>query len=267
MNEKDYYENTNLWTIEKYLSNPMELERFEAAASLIPDGVNSVLDIGCGNGAFLKYIEMTKRRIRIISGFERSSAAIANKVCEANILKGSSDHICLPEFSFDLVFALEVIEHLPKYIFEDTLTELERIASHFIIISVPFCEKGRQIECNYCGCKFSPHFHMREFSKASLKFLFKNFQPLTFKFIHGYKYYFLWEFLKKARYKVNSKVEPLPPNIECPQCGNRGPDIDITALNLDISKPSLSIKQFLKRISPYRRDYRWLACLYERKEV
>lgn len=267
MNEKDYYENPYFWTAERYLSNIIESERFKSVASIIPENVISMLDVGCGNGSFLRYIEREESGIKKIAGIERSSVAIANKVCQADIFQGSSDHIDLPDFAFDIVVALELIEHLPKGIFEKTLKELERIACNYIIISVPFCEKGRLIECDYCGCKFSPFYHLREFNKTKMESLLKDFTPLNFKFIHEYKNYFFWDFLKGIWYRLENKIDRLPPYSECPQCGNRGIEVDNTSLNTNEVMPDVSIKQFFKRITPYKNKYIWIACLYRRKET
>jgi len=56
MDEKDYYENESFWTKERYLNNDQELIRFKDVYSLIPTSASTVLDVGCGNGAFLKYL-------------------------------------------------------------------------------------------------------------------------------------------------------------------------------------------------------------------
>ena len=265
MDEKDYYENESFWTKERYLNNDQELIRFKDFYSLIPTSASTVLDVGCGNGAFLKYLEDNNSNI-ISIGYERSQTAIANKVCKSQIIAGSADRIEYPDNSFDVVLALEVIEHLPFGIYESSLKELQRIASKYIIISVPFRERQRLIKCPYCGCSFSPYYHLRSFNEKTMKTIFEGFELLKFSYISKYRDYYVWNFLKRIWYaKIIGIEKKIPVSSLCPQCG-----FHMAASETPVSQESHQnhinkLKSRLRMLTPYRNTSIWLACIYQKR--
>lgn len=265
MNEREYYENEALWTDERFLRNEQELNRFKVIQSLIPNSTKSLLDVGCGNGAFLKFLEDSGSNIQI-TGYERSQTAVINKVCKSEIILGSAEKINYADNSFDLVLALEVIEHLPYEVYENTLSELQRIATKHIIISVPYRETDRLIKCNYCGCFYSPFFHLREFDKKRLENLFKGFSLFQNSLINKYRKYFLWDLLKNLWYIKIRKVEPYPPTQStCPHCGfNLKGGVD-EGSHVPAQSKNSRIKSFLKSLTPYKISYTWIACVYQKK--
>jgi SAM-dependent methyltransferase len=56
--EKEYYEQPKLWK-EDLLNLPSEFLRISTIISLIPSDVRTILDAGCGNGAFLNALPYT----------------------------------------------------------------------------------------------------------------------------------------------------------------------------------------------------------------
>jgi ubiquinone/menaquinone biosynthesis C-methylase UbiE len=264
MNEKDYYENESFWTEERFLSNDQELKRFRYIHSLIPETTNSILDVGCGNGAFLKYLEDNGSVIKKI-GYERSQTAVAKKVCTSEIISGSAEKITFPDNSFDVVLALEVIEHLPFGIFESTLEELQRVAAKNIIISVPYNEKGRLMKCRYCGCSFSPYYHLRSFDEKSMKTLFKDFIHTHFLYINKYRDYFVWNFFKEFWYSKMKKIErQIPANSVCPHCGYYIVE-EVSHVLKDFRQNNINqLKSMIRILTPYRTVSTWIACIYQK---
>ncbi len=264
MTEKEYYENESFWTEERYLNNDQELKRFKDVHSLIPASTNAILDVGCGNGAFLKYLEDNNSNI-IKTGYERSQTAIANKVCKSEIIEGSADRIDYPDNSFDVVLALEVIEHLPFGIYENTLKELQRVAAKQIVISVPYRERHRLIKCPYCGCSFSPYFHLRSFNEKSMKALFNSSVLTKCLYINKYKDYFVWDYFKNLWYsKIKGIEKPVPVNSVCPHCGYCGIKGESTILD-ELQRNKINgIKSKLRMLTPYRDTSTWLACVYQK---
>jgi len=264
MNEKEYYENEAFWTEERFLKNNEELDRFGAIRSLIPHSSKSLLDVGCGNGAFLKYLEDNNTKLKL-TGFERSQAALSNKICKSDIILGSAEKIDFPDNSFDLVVALEVIEHLPYMVYEKALSEIQRVSKKYIIISVPYCEKGRLIRCNYCGCIYSPSYHLREFNKKRMINLFSGCKLLKTELINRYKKYFVWDFLKDIWYKkIKKDFGELPLYSICPQCGFRAKETSESKRTLEVQSKKWNVKTSLRYFTPFRYSYTWIACLYQK---
>jgi len=50
--KKEYYEQPSFWNYD-YLNVPAEKERLEEIIKVIPFDVRTILDVGCGNGAFV----------------------------------------------------------------------------------------------------------------------------------------------------------------------------------------------------------------------
>jgi len=264
MNEKEYYENESFWTEERYLNNDQELIRFKDVYSLIPTSTNSILDVGCGNGAFLKYLEDNCSILRK-TGFERSQTAIANKVCRSEIIAGSSDRIYYPDNSFDVVLALEVIEHLPFGIYESTLKELQRVAAKHIIISVPNRERQRLIKCPYCECSFSPYFHLRSFNEKNMKTLFNGFVLTKCLYSNKYRDYFVWDYFKNIWYSKNKGIEKqVPVNSVCPHCGYGTMESKPPVMHELYKNKINRIKSRLRMLTPYRDMSTWLVCIYQK---
>ncbi|MFM6924527.1 MAG: methyltransferase domain-containing protein, partial [Ferruginibacter sp.] len=120
--EKQYYEADSFWS-EGQLMDERNFNRIKTTAALIPPEVNSLLDVGCGNGVFLNWLQEQQTKIEL-TGTDRSAAAL-NYV---KTKKVQSDIVELPfaDESFDCVSCLEVIEHLPVSVYEKALKELVR---------------------------------------------------------------------------------------------------------------------------------------------
>jgi len=58
--EQQYYENPDLWTSDRYGAS--DRERIATLAEKLPPDVTSLLDVGCGNGLFLKHLSSLKKR-------------------------------------------------------------------------------------------------------------------------------------------------------------------------------------------------------------
>ena len=158
------------------LSNPDQMERFRKIISLIPSDAKSVLDVGCGEGLFLYLLEK-ERRIKGM-GIEISEKKIdyARKHLNVNAELGDASNLKFGDRSFDVVTALEVLEHLPYGIYEEALKEIDRVADKYIIISVPYDEQRMFITCPYCKTKFNPNYHLRTFKEKNIINLFPSFK-------------------------------------------------------------------------------------------
>ena len=138
----------------------------------------SLLDLGCGDGRFLKEMRLHTAGQRLV-GIDYSERAI----CLARALNPGTDYRCmniskaeLPDDRFDIVSLIEVIEHIPP----DDLPEFISVAANLLqpngrlVITVPHTNQ-------VVGKK-----HFQHFNSASLKELLDphfseiKFQPFDF---------------------------------------------------------------------------------------
>lgn len=255
--EKQYYDNAALWSKARFQLEH-EQRRFATGAALIPPDTRSLLDIGAGNGAFLRYLEDQDSTLQVL-GLERSQTAIDMKVCQADVRPGSADQLPFDERTFDMVSALEVIEHLPYQVYETTLRELERVARQYILLSVPYRENRRPVACPYCGCHFNPYYHMRRFDKNTLSQLFDDFQALDFVEV-GVTEYTVMPLVRAVRALL--RPAPFLPHAICPQCGYSQPAATNPAGK---TASSAAWKSAVGRYIPKHQRRNWIFVLYQRK--
>lgn len=118
--------------ISQYNSNPNH-DRFKIAKKFISQiKVNSILDVGVGRGHFFKEMQGNGY---FIQGIEPSNEArkILN---DPNIKFGYSHQIPYDTEDYDVVVCLDVLEHVPYILLEDTLKEISRVSRKYAIISV-----------------------------------------------------------------------------------------------------------------------------------
>ncbi len=129
--EKEYYESERFWEGEA-LQDEGNIKRIKETASLIPPDTTSLVDIGCGNGVFVNYLQKEIPNLNLFA-IDRSKSAL--KYVKTENKEGDIADIPLPDNSFDCVTCLEVIEHLPVGVFQKALSELVRISNKYVIIS------------------------------------------------------------------------------------------------------------------------------------
>ena len=263
---EEYYSNFGRWSIEEYvaeyvLKNPLEMGRFNAILENIPHNVSTLLDIGCGPGVFLHRLE-EQRGIKGI-GIEITDRKIkyAQDILSVNVLKGNARHLPFRAEAFEVVTALELIEHLPYDVYEETVEEIQRVSKKWIIISVPYCENRAYVTCPYCGAKFNPNYHLRSFDEERVKKIFSDFKMV--KLEKAGVSFQLPQFFEKISGRLLKQT--FPEFAVCPACGYRNPvEGDIA---LQKTTPSLTM-QLLRRGSiclKKRKRYSHLIVFYERR--
>ncbi len=125
-------------------SNPLVrhlLSRFlrrvdEVAASLAP---TSVLDVGCGEGVVTERLAKRLAPAKVL-GVDANETHLKTEwdtrnASNLSFATGSAYDLPFADGSFDLVCAIEVLEHLERP--RDALAEMSRVASKALLLSVP----------------------------------------------------------------------------------------------------------------------------------
>lgn len=174
LHEQVYYENPLLWTRDRALTG-VEIERLDRIVDMVPTTAHSLLDVGCGSGAFLH--RLRQQRAIECSGIDRSVAACdaARREFGLDVRQGDAASISAEDESFDVVCALEMLEHLPASTYERARQELGRVARRYILINVPYNERRYFNTCPECGSRFPRFQHLRRFTCKTLEGLFPGF--------------------------------------------------------------------------------------------
>lgn len=251
--DKNHYEKKEIW--DNLLKDEAEKERIEEIKKIIPEDVKTILDAGCGNGAFLNSLSDKYEKM---VGLD--SSQIALQFVKAEKILGNVSNLPFRDESFDLVTSLEVLEHLPKADFKTALKEMERTSKKYIIVTVPNNEDLIQsfITCPRCKHRFHSFLHVRTFDKKKMKSLFFGFRAKEIKEIGPVICYYPSFFVKIYRI-----LRPTFSDYSvCPKCGYQGREERTITKGKEKSLflTKILIKKFLAR-----KRKRWLLALYRKK--
>ncbi len=110
---------------------------FSSFKKLIPDRINNILDIGCGEGFLVGHLPKNIKYTGIDHNPEsiKIAKATAYQPRETDFFVGDVYKLSFPDNQFDVVACLEVLEHLEKP--EKALAEIRRVAKKYVVLSVP----------------------------------------------------------------------------------------------------------------------------------
>lgn len=262
MKEKEiaHYSKKELW--EKLRLSESNRERIEKTADMIPGDVNSIADIGCGSGLFLNYIKKNFEIPNLI-GVDFSESAMQTVKTTKKV--GEISSIPLEDDSYDLVSALEVLEHLDSEVYKKAKEELVRVSKKYILVSVPFSEDLRleNVKCPNCENKFNKSHHKRSFEESTMKKLFEEqgYRYKEIEYISKRNVYFLVTPLMNCWRRLIGHRDLR--DTVCPACGYTEKS-SVTHNQESESKQGSSGITFLKKIWPKTHTYKWIACLYEK---
>ncbi len=216
--EKQLYENPEMWIPQKF--DQTQDQRARHAIAWLPPSIASVLDVGCGNGILINQLKNTG----LVVGTDRSWAAL--QWVQAPCCQGDALSLPFKDGAFDVVLAMEIIEHIPFSHFNQSLTELARVARHYIFISVPYQENDVldmiQVRCPVCGCLFHVNYHMRSFYYPDLDQLFREqdtIVPLRIEGVFSKRMPRFPRSIRMIRQQFQKQSPVFPPLALCPQCG------------------------------------------------
>lgn len=209
-----YYQQDHLWG--KALSYKEKI-RLEETIAYLPQDINSILDLGCGDGRLTN--QLTRLYPNVI-GIDNSSVALG--YVEGERILASSTAIPFPDSSFDLVISTELIEHLEPKDYKKTILEIKRVAKDWILLGVPWKEQlaiGKAY-CANCHIYFHTNYHFRCFNEAKLSRLFSpEFNKVKSKEIGTQKRYYssLLLFIKQRLGGIWMRTS----TTVCPNCSTR----------------------------------------------
>ncbi len=151
------------------LQDASEQRRISISVSAVHDALESVLDLGCGNGAITNRLAGSRPLVVGLDVSRRSLAKVAAYRVQALV-----SALPFRDRSFDAVTAFEVLEHLPCETLRTTVCEMKRVARSYIIISVPYEERLSSgfVKCAHCSTVYHRFGHYTSWSRKRLQNLF-----------------------------------------------------------------------------------------------
>lgn len=170
---------------------------------IIDKSAKSILDVGSGQGLPM---EMIKMRMKVeksvgVDLFDPYLKETKRKKIHDSYVKKDVRKINFPSKSFDVVMALQVLEHLPKKDAWALLAKMEKIAKKQVMIATPIGEMyhpavdDNHMQLHKC------HFYPREFEKKGYKVTKVGIKSITGEF--GIVHKIPNDFLRKVVYTLN----------------------------------------------------------------
>lgn len=248
-----YYERPEVW--QRQDPSDLEWSRVMDTVGMIPEGVKSIVDVGCGDGLLTNQLN---DRYDDVLGVDISREALQH--VKGRKMAVGMDRLPLPDQSFDLVICTEVIEHLPYHIYEKSIHELQRVAKKNLLVTVPNEEflRDRFVKCPVCDCTYHRYRHLRSFGLEGLKNLFPQFEYVDHRYMGGLTVRpYRWDTILRQNLGDHWNISD---HCVCPQCGYTGS----SPLQRGVISCLLSM---LRRILPKKRSPHWLAVIYRRKAI
>jgi len=265
--KSEYYEQSSFWKSDYYTTAAV-IERISEAINSIPIDTKTILDIGCGNGVFINRLtDEFPDRFEKIVGLDPCNEAL--KYVKTEKVNQNINGIPFESNSFDLVSCLEVLEHLPQRDFKKGLSEIQRVSSKYILVSVPNDEILEQllVACPKCCCAFNPYFHLRSFNKENLHGLFDEFKTIAVREIGPESLFYSYKrvmFFLRLCYGNSA-----PPALSiCPQCGYQHKTMLSDAKSIQ-KNPAFNLEKLLPLVKLFikrKQKKRWILALYLRAD-
>lgn len=150
--------------------DPFCLHRCRAARSVLPKHpIATLLDVGCGDGFFCEWIRK-EAGIRRVVGLDTSTTRIAlakERYRDVEFLNARLPRLPFKDGEFEAVTLIEVLEHLPEPVI--SLREIARVASRWVVITVPDRREPATVMCPHCLKLFPLSGHLHYFDPEKLR--------------------------------------------------------------------------------------------------
>ena len=145
-----------------------------------------VLDFGAGHGDLLAHLFERGVAASALEFSERSARSVWDRFASEPLFGGIEVAEGLPSpyptGSFDVVFLVEVAEHLLDEQVAPTVREVQRLLAPggHVVVTVPNAEEllFEQVHCPDCGATFHRWQHQRSLTAPSLAEMFDVFEPV-----------------------------------------------------------------------------------------
>ena len=143
------------------LRDPGNDRRLQTIAELCP-AVDSLLDVGCGNGDVLRALA---GRARLRLGCDTSLVGLQALGEGGVAVQAAADRLPFGDRAFELVSCCDVLEHLPEPVALLAVRELMRVAARYVLVNVPLDEDlgWSQLLCPACGHAYHRDHHQRSY--------------------------------------------------------------------------------------------------------
>jgi SAM-dependent methyltransferase len=195
--------------------DPHVVAKGDLLMGMIPSEVRTIADVGCGDG----YLTQRLAERWDVIGVDRSPVALAKLSCRT--IQASADALPLPDRSVDLLLSSQVLEHLPDGVLERALREMDRVASRWLVVSVPYREQiGRRVvRCPSCRLEFHIDGHLRSFDERAIDRALPTFERVRTE-LCGPPELPTYPSLERARQRLAKRWYIFQgANIVCPRCG------------------------------------------------
>ena len=143
---------------------PADEERARVIRSAIPQGVGTLLDVGCGAGLVTRTLVADYR----VVGFDYSKDVLKDAAWP--VVAGDALRLPFRDGAFDLALSTQVIEHLTDRDLAGLAQELARVSRRYVLLTTTYHENllGASVRCPACGKVFNAYGHLRSFDETSL---------------------------------------------------------------------------------------------------
>ena len=145
-----------------------------------------VLDFGAGHGDLLVHLLGDGVAAAGLEFSERSASSVRERFVDEPLFQGIelADDLPspFPDASFDVVFLVEVVEHLLPEQIDPTVGEVERLLAPggHVVVTAPNAEEliFERVHCPECGATFHRWQHQRSLTPESVAELFAGFETV-----------------------------------------------------------------------------------------
>ncbi|MCB9527912.1 MAG: class I SAM-dependent methyltransferase [Myxococcales bacterium] len=225
-----------------------EKQRIADTLAMIPPGMASALDVGCGPGKLL-------HRLPIARTYGTDLGRVGLRHVRRPVVRSSILALPFRDASIDLVVCAEVLEHLDPADLPRAAAELYRVAKKSVLISVPNREQllMQSHRCPRCDTIFHLYGHRQSMDEETLRPLFPGDARVTF----GYS----WRVRPYVPALLRLRTLGLgawkhSPHTFCPQCGNTAFEDPLTTTRGLLAWKLCGALNHLAH--PLRRKWNWL---------